>query len=100
MLTARAAAWVDGDVTQPASCPTWCIAGHPQLAGEEADVHVSVTLIAGGSRVQLCQGTGQRPYLLLDGRETELHVAEALVSALVQLLDEASGRLDVTPAAV
>ena len=87
-------------MTGPIACPAWCTTGHGQLAGEDGCVHVSVTLIAGDSRAQLCQEDEQRPYLLLDGREVELHVAEALVSALVQLLDEASGRLDLTRAAV
>jgi hypothetical protein len=40
----------------------------------------------------LCQGVGEPPYLLVDGREMALHQAEAWVSALSQLLDAAAGR--------
>jgi hypothetical protein len=85
-------------MTRPAGCPDWCTTGHGQLAGEDGEVHVSATLLAGESRVQLCRGGQEPAYLLLDGREVSLHEAEALVSALVQLLDEAAGRRGVTRA--
>jgi hypothetical protein len=85
-------------VISSACCPAWCTTGHGQLVGEDGEVHVSATLLAGTSRVQLCQATSQAAYLLLDGREVPLHEAEVLVSALVQLLDEAAGRRSVTRA--
>lgn len=87
-------------MTRPAGCPAWCTTRHGQLAGEDGEVHVSATLLAGEFRAQLCQGGGQPPYLLLDGREVALQEAEALVSVLVQFLDDATGRLGVIPAAV
>lgn len=85
---------------RPTSCPAWCTTGHGQLVGEDDEVHVSATLLAGDVRVQLCCGSRDAPYLLLDGREVTVPEAEALVSALVQLLDEAAGRVGVTPAEV
>lgn len=85
-------------MSRPASCPAWCTTRHGQLVGEDGEVHVSVTLLGGECRVQLCAAPLAAPYLLLDGREVALHEAEALVSALVQLLDEAAGGLGVTPA--
>jgi hypothetical protein len=85
-------------MTRPAGCPDWCMTGHGQLMVEDDDVHLSATLLAGESRVQLCRGGQEPAYLLLDGREVSLHEAEALVSALVQLLDEAAGRRGVTRA--
>jgi hypothetical protein len=85
-------------MTRPPGCPDWCTTKHGQLTGEDDEVHVSATLLAGESWVQLCRGDQEPAYLLLDGREVAVHEAEALVSALVQLLDEAAGRLDVTRA--
>lgn len=76
----------------PASCPVWCTTRHGQLAGEEAAVHMSAELAAGGRRCRLCQEGDEPAYLLVDGREMALHAAEAWVSALMQLLDAASGR--------
>jgi hypothetical protein len=84
-------------LSSPTSCPAWCTTRHGQLAGEEAQVHVSAELIAGDRRCRLCQGTGEAPYLLVDGHEMALHEAEAWVSALTQLLDAAVERA-VTPA--
>lgn len=84
-------------MTRPAGCPDWCTTGHG-VVGEDDDVHVSPTLLAGQARVQLCRGGQEQAYLLLDGREVPLHEAEALVSAMVQLLDEAAGRRGVTRA--
>ena len=85
-------------MTRATSCPAWCTTRHGQLAGEEALVHVSAELLAGDRRCRLCQGPGEPPYLLVDGREMALHEAEAWVSALTQLLDAAVGRSEVTPA--
>jgi hypothetical protein len=85
-------------MTRPGGCPGWCTTRHGQLVGEDDDVHASAMLLAGESRVQLCRGGEEPAYLLLDGREVPLHEAEVLVSALVQLLDEAAGRLGVTRA--
>ena len=84
-------------MTRSTSCPAWCATRHGQLAGEDAQVHVSVELLAGDRRCRLCQGAGEAPYLLVDGREMALHEAEAWVSALTQLLDAAADRA-ITPA--
>ncbi len=70
------------------SCPSWCIARHGQLGGEDELVHVGGELVAGEARVRICQGEDETAYLLLDGHDVALHEAETLVSVLIQLLDQ------------
>lgn len=94
MVDPRASAGAGASGT---ACPEWCVVRHGVLGGEDDLVHVSATLRVAGTPVRLC-GTSDLapadadgPYVLIGADEYTLHEADALIGALTQLVDEATG---------
>jgi hypothetical protein len=87
------------------SCPPWCVVAHD--AEDREPVHISGELLVRRTVLRLCAGidalagTVAGPYVLIGDEEFTLHEAEALLSALTQLLEDAQAALTpgLTPGA-
>lgn len=71
-------------------CPTWCIARHGDLLGEDDLVHCSAEFAVGHLVLRLCAGDGSGsrdgPFVLVNDNELTAREAESLIAALVELV--------------
>ena len=74
------------------TCPAWCASRHDR-SGEQ-DLHVGGALLVQRAVLRLCTsidpdtGTQDGPFVLVGDAEYTLHEAEALATALTQLVDQ------------
>lgn len=79
------------------TCPQWCAVAHGRHLLQGHTVHMSGALMVRRTVLRLCAahdpatGTAGRPWVLVGNEEYSLHEADALVDALTQLVDLASG---------
>lgn len=74
-----------------ASCPAWCTVPHGRHPGEDTSLHLGGMLMVRGTVLRLCSRDGGGARVLIGAEEFSLHEADALVSALTQLVDLGSG---------
>ncbi len=79
------------------TCPRWCVVPHGRHSWEGEVVHVSGALMVRRTVLRLCAAhdtdtdTAARHWVMVGDEEYTVHEADALVSALTQLVDLGSG---------
>lgn len=84
------------------ACPAWCTVKHGEHQGEDDLVHVGGALLVRRTVLLLCSSvdpkTGEQdgPMVHVGGEEYTLYEAEALIDALTHLVDEGTGRTQLS----
>jgi len=84
------------------TCPAWCRVAHGEHRGEDDLVHlggalqVRQTVLLLSSSVDPDTGVQNDPVVHVGGEEYALYEAEALIDALTHLVDEGTGRTQLS----
>lgn len=77
----------------PSTCPSWCVVRHGTVVGEDDHVHVGRALLVRRTVLRLAAtidphtGVIDGPHVLAGSEEYSLHEADALIDALIQLVE-------------